>query len=232
MRTQEFTAISLRVLSTMLCLHLLPSTLAAEVTIDELFALSATTPENWEVASASDEFRWKDEKVDIAIFVAGKEKAQFLRSLHEEFEKDANFLSAKSGKTIEIKLWSLGQHNSSIYVFAGSKQDIVEWGPKLDELFEGGFSTQISDLLSQKGFLCFSSVKLGHYSEIERSVIVVDRNDHPNYCLRRHLIHSFGLVGELPAGVNSILAEDKAVEFYSQLDSVLLKMLYLSERHK
>ena len=214
----------------MLCLHFLPSTLTADESIDELFALSVTVPESWDVASTSDVFLWQDEKVDISFFVAGKEKAQFLRSLDDEFEKDANFLSAKTGKTIELKLWSMGQQNSLIYVFAGNEEDIVEWGPKLDELFDVSFSTQITSLIHREDILCLSSLALGIGGEIERSVILIDRNDHPNYCLRRQLIHSFGLVGTLPMGVDSILVEDQAVEFYSQLDSVLLKMLYLSER--
>ena len=220
----------IRIFAAFVCLNFLSTALTAEETIDELFARSIKVPESWDVADSSDGVRWHDEKIDISIFVAGKEKGKFLKSLHEEFEKDAHFLSSKSGKTIDLNLWSGGIQKSSIYIFAGSKKDIVEWGSKLDELFGEGFSEQISELVSREDFLCFSSLTLGKGDKIERSVIVVDRNDHPNYCLRRQLIHSFGLVGTLPIGIDSILVENRVVEFYSILDSVLLKMLYLSER--
>ncbi len=219
-------AIRMKLLILISFLPFVGSAAFAQDFVDNMFEIATKPPSQWGVDSSKN-YKWVSEEIGIAFHVAGPDKGEFLKYLHPEFQEDAEFLSAKSGKTLDIKLWDGMSKDSSIYVYAGNQRDLIAYSPELDQIFGLGFTEQIKKLIEEGEPICFSSVSLGGESEITRAVIIVDRSDYPNFCLRRQLISAFGLFGELPTGTDSILGKGQNRQFFSELDSALLKILYL-----
>lgn len=191
------------------------------------FAEAAMSPHGTISPDGFSLFEWHKKEVRVAFRVEGAEKGSVLRRMSSAFDGDKRFLEEHSDVYICLGLWGDDDVVPSIYVIVGSQVDLARKSSELQSLF--GLKQLSQEIRKSQGGVCFSKISVGSGGKIVRSVVFVDRHNSPNFCLRKELISSFGLFGELPEGAPSILARDLGYEFYQEMDGTMLSILYGSE---
>ncbi|WP_299799854.1 DUF2927 domain-containing protein [uncultured Ruegeria sp.] len=205
------------------------SLLNAGADFEHLYQKATDAPREWEQFASVPVFRWEQPVLEISFHVSGPAPAEMLKSMNDEFDADANFLAEKAKKTLNLSLWSKGDQEPEIVVFIGTRKSLWNLVGYVDETLETEFAKDLVGIRERGESFCSSSLQKTSSGTIKRAVILVDRDERPNYCLRRNLILSFGLVGSLDNGKASILALDQMEEFYTPLDGLLLERLYATD---
>jgi hypothetical protein len=192
-----------------------------------LFDLATSGYKTDEQSSYGIAHRWKTRELKIGVYVEGKWKADALGLLNDSFEADRILIQNSTGIDLVLGLWGDENPSPSIFVLVGEADEILRRSSYIAERFDvPTFAIELNRAFEGDLGLCNSHITLGEDRAILRAIITVDLAQRPRYCLRRQLLTAFGFFGDLPAGVESILATDQEYLELTAFDLDLLSKLY------
>lgn len=170
--------------------------------------------------------RWETNDLLIGFFVPGRKYREAFEQINETFEADAVKLEKELGIRVSVATWWDNHPTPNIFVLLGEPSDIARLSSVVEQRFGvPGFAEEIRNRVRTNRSLCLP-VEVFLEGQLSAMVLIVNLKDDPEYCVRRSLIHSLGLVGTLNAGEESILARDSQIDEITELDLKLLRKLY------
>lgn len=173
--------------------------------------------------------RWETESLKFGFYVIGENPDEsILNKLNDGFEMDRKILEHYSGIDIQVGLWGDTDPVPQVFIVMGTTKQILREANDLGDRFqEKDLRMRIGNHVNTDTGACFRVVKYNDDGEIIITLIGVDIDKQPAYCLRRQIYTSLGFLGNLPEMAPSILAKDGVEKNITELDRYMLRELYL-----